>query len=112
MLQRRFANGALEQEHLVGKLDRIAMGRLFPAAPGILVDQRIDLETLLFGEVIDIVDQLVEFVDTGDGVALPPTMERPDRPFGGLQRIVGVVIHGDEIKFDLGATTGFQPFSM
>ncbi len=76
------------------------------------MDQRIDLETLLFGEVIDIVDQLVEFVDTGDGVALAANDGAAGPALRRLQRIVGVVIHGDEIKFDLGATTGFQPFSM
>jgi hypothetical protein len=33
-----------------------------------LVDQRVDLQPLLVGEVVDVVDQLVELVDAGDRI--------------------------------------------
>ena len=84
VLQRRFADGALEQEHLIGKLDRIAVTQIdFHLRRAFLMDQRVDLQALAFGEMIDVVDEFVELVDGGDGIALPPPIGRPERPTGG-----------------------------
>ena len=47
MPQRRLADGALEHEHLVGKLDRIAVAKIdLELRRALLVDQRVDLEAL------------------------------------------------------------------
>jgi hypothetical protein len=47
VLQRRLADGALEQEHLVGEFDRIAVAQVDLELTGaFLVDQRVDLQPL------------------------------------------------------------------
>jgi predicted regulator of Ras-like GTPase activity (Roadblock/LC7/MglB family) len=47
VLHRGFANGALEQENLIGQRDRVAMAQIDLELPrALLVDQRVDLETL------------------------------------------------------------------
>ncbi|MCY1304369.1 hypothetical protein D9M70_541190 [compost metagenome] len=67
MFQRRLADRALEQEDLVGQLDRVAVAKVdLELRRSLFMDQRVDLETLLLGEVIDVVDQLVELVDAGN----------------------------------------------
>ena len=97
------SNGALEHEHLVGKLDRVAMAQVdFELRRTLFMDQRVDLETLLLREVIDIVDQFVELVDACDRVALTAENRAAGATFRRMQRIIGVVILGDEIEFDLG----------
>ena len=102
MLERRFADGALEQEHLVGELDRIAVAQIdFELAGALFVDQRVDLQALAFGEMVDVVDEFVEFVDAGDRIARAAA----DRPAGAAdrrrQRIVGVRVLAHEVEFDL-----------
>ncbi len=83
VLERCLADRALEHEDLIGKLDGIAVAQVdFKLARAFLVDQRVDLQPLSL-EMVDIVDQFVEFVDAGDRIALPP-MARPERPTGGV----------------------------
>ncbi|MNT04850.1 hypothetical protein D3C72_1394430 [compost metagenome] len=97
VLQRRLADGALEQENLIGKLDGVAVAQVdLQLRRAFLVD----LEALLFREVIDIVDQLVELVDAGDGIALPADNGAAGPALRRMQRIIRVVIHGDEVEFD------------
>ena len=67
--KRRLANGALEQEHLVGKGERVAVAEIDLHLGGaFLVDQRVDLQALGFGEIVDVVEQRVELVDRRDRV--------------------------------------------
>ena len=44
-------------------------------------DQRVDLQALLVGEVVDIVDQLVELVDYGRRIGLAAGDLRPEGPW-------------------------------
>ena len=102
MLHRRFADRALEQEYLVGKLDRIAVAKVdLQLRRALLVDQRVDLQTLLFREVVDVVDQFVELVDAGDRIALTAEDRAAGAALWRMQRIVGVVVLGDEVELDL-----------
>ncbi len=56
--ERRLADRALEQEHLVGELQRIAVAQVdLHLRRAFLVDQRVDLEALRLGEVVDVVEQ-------------------------------------------------------
>ena len=102
VLQRRLADRALEHEHLVGELDRIAVAQVdLELAGALLVDQRVDLEALALGEMVDVVDQLVELVDAGDRIARAAA-DRPARASDRRhQRIVGVGILAHEVELDL-----------
>ena len=65
--QRRLARGALEEERLIGKVQRMPMDKLISICAGpILVDQRVDFDILVLAELIDVVEQRIELVDGGD----------------------------------------------
>ena len=67
----------------------------------LLVDQRVDLEALRLGEVVDVVEQLVELVDRGDRIGLARRL-RPARAAGRrLERIVGIGVRLDQVELDL-----------
>ncbi len=101
VLQRGFPDRALEQEHLVGKLDRIAVTQIdFELRRAFLVDQRVDLEALALGEVIDVVDEFVELVDAGDGIPLSAADRAARASDRRRQRIIGIRIFLDEIELD------------
>ena len=62
--ERRLADRALEQEHLVGELDRIAVAQIdLHLRRAVLVVQRVDLQPLRLGEAVDVVEELLELVD-------------------------------------------------
>jgi hypothetical protein len=67
-------------------------------ARAFLVDQRVDLQPLRLGEVVDVVDQLVELVDAGDGIALPAADGAARAADRRGQRIVGVRVFVDELR--------------
>ncbi len=99
----RLADRALEQEHLVGKLDRIAVAQVdFELGRSLFMDQRVDLQPLFLREMVDVVDQFVEFVDAGDRITLAAEDRAAGAALRRMQRIVGVVILGDQVEFDLG----------
>ncbi len=55
--QRRLADRPLEQEHLVGQLDRIAVPQIdLHLRRAVLMRQRIDLQPLRLGEFVDVVE--------------------------------------------------------
>ncbi len=65
--QRRFAHGALEQEHLVGQAQRIAVHEVDLHLRGArFVHQRIDFDLLHLAVVVDVVQHRVELVDRVD----------------------------------------------
>ena len=110
VLQRGLADRALEQEHLVGKLDRVAVAQIDLELPrAFLVDQRVDLQALHFREVVDVVDQFVELVDAGDGIALAARDRAARAPDRRHQRIVRIGVLAHEIELDLGRDDRLQP---
>ena len=72
VLQRRLADHALEEEHLVGQPHRIAVGAgfssIWPAPPSCKMPSIFEAHGL--GEIVDVVDDLAVFID-------PPTWNRP-----------------------------------
>ena len=69
--QRRLAHGALEQEDLVGQIERIAVQEVdFHLRRAVLVDQRVDVDVLRLAEVVDVVEERIELVDGVDAVGL------------------------------------------
>ena len=64
LLERRLADRALEEEDLVGELHRVAVEKVdLDLAGAALLDDGVDLEALRLGEIVDVVDHLVVFVD-------------------------------------------------
>ena len=57
------ADQALEEEHLVGQTDWVAMGEVQLDLPrAAFLQDAVDLQALCFGEVVDVVDDLAVFV--------------------------------------------------
>ena len=78
MLEGGLAQGALEQEGLVGEIERVAVVEvdLHLRRPG-LVGQRVDVDLLRFAPVVDVLEDRVELVDRIDAERLP--RESPHR---------------------------------
>ena len=73
----------------------------------ILVDQRVDRDVLILAELIDIVEQRVEFIDSCDAVGLAAgfgTARAADRR---LERIVRIDVRLDEVELELGCDHRF-----
>jgi hypothetical protein len=102
VLHRRLADGALEQEHLVGQFDGIAVAQVdLELARTLLVDERVDLEPLALGEMVDVVDQLVELVDRRRWNSRRRRRSDARAPDRRNQRIVRVGVLAHEIELDL-----------
>ena len=102
MAQRRLADRALEQEHLVGELDRIAVTQVdLHLRRAVLVIQRVDLQTLRLGEAVDVVEQLLELVDGGDRIRLTRALGTAGTADRRFQRVVGIDVRLDEIELHL-----------
>ena len=101
--ERRLADRALEEEHLVGELHRVAVQQVDLDLPGAaLLDDRVDLEALRLGEVVDVVDHLAVLVDRAHRVGLPAdTICRPVRPDRRLDRLVRVQVRLDQVELHL-----------
>ena len=85
MLERRLAQRALEQEGLVGELQRVAVVEvdLHLRRAG-LVGQRVDVDLLRLAPVVDVLEDRVELVDRVDAEATgAPVSCRRERPIGG-----------------------------
>ena len=101
--QRRFARRALEEERLVGEVERIAVQQVDLHLRGaVLVDQRVDLDVLVFAELVHVVEQRIELVDRRDAVALAAGLGAAGAPHRRLQWIVGVDVGLDQVELELG----------
>ena len=100
--QRRLARGALEQECLVGKIERLAVQQVdFHLRRAVLVDQRVDLDVLRLAEGVDIVEQRIEFVDRGDAVGLPAGLGAAGAADRRLELVVGIDVRLDQVELEL-----------
>ena len=99
---RRLARRALEEEGLVGQLQRIAVHQVDLHLRGaVLVDQRVDLDLLGLAELVDVVEQRVELVDRRDAVGLPADLRPARAADRRLQRIVRVDVGLDQEELEL-----------
>ena len=99
--QRGFARRALEQERLVGEVERIAVDQVDLHLRGAgFVDQRVDVEVLRLAECIDVVEQRVELVDRRDAVGLAADFRAAGAADRRLQRIVRVGIRLDQVELE------------
>ena len=103
MLHRRLADGALEQEHLIGQDHGIAMAKIdLHLRRALFVDQGVDLQGLGLGEGVDIFKQGVELIDRADGIGSAAGLGASRPADGRLKRIVGIDVALDQIEFELG----------
>jgi hypothetical protein len=100
--QRRFARRALEHECLVGEIQRIAVQQVdFHLRRTVFVDQGVDRDVLLFAELVDVVEQRIEFIDGRDAVRLATGLRAPRTTDRRLERIIRVDVGFNQIKLEL-----------
>ena len=101
--QGRLPDGALEQKHLIGQGERVAMAQVDLHLGGaLLMDQGVHLELLGLGEGVDVLEQGVELIDRRDRIGPPARLGSAGTPDRRLQRIVRVGVALDQIELDLG----------
>src|SRR5438874_5299800 len=101
MLQRGLAHGALEQEDLIGKLQRIAMIKVdLELRRAAFMAQRIDIEFLRLAEIINVLDDRIEIIGGVDAIGLAAGLLAARAPDGRLKRIIRVDIALDQIEFE------------
>lgn len=103
MLQRGLADGALEQENLVGQLQRIAMIEIdLKLGRTTFMAQRIDVEFLRLAVVIDILDDRIEIIGGVDAVGLSARLLAAGAANGGIERIVRINVLFHQVEFEFG----------
>ena len=101
--QRRLSCRALEHEGLISKIERIAMQEVdLHLRRTILVDQRVDRDILVLAELVDIVEQRVEFIDGCDAVGLAAGFGAARAADRRLERIVRVDVGLDQVELEFG----------
>ena len=103
MLERGLAQGALEQEGLVGELERVAVVEvdLHLRRTG-LVGQRVDVDLLRLAPVVDVLEDRVELVDRVDAERLARRLLPPRAADRRHQRVVGVLVDLGQEELELG----------
>ena len=99
---RRLADGALQQEHLVGQGDGVAVPQVdLHLGRALFVDQRVHLQVLGLGEGVDVLEDGVELVDGADRIGPPAGLGAAGAADRRFERIVGVGVALDEIELQL-----------
>jgi hypothetical protein len=101
--QRGFPHRALEQEHPVGQVHGVAVGEvdLHLAGAG-LVDQGLDAQPVHLAEARELQEEGVEVVDGVNGVRLAARLGLAGTAQRRLQRLVRVLVAGDQVELHLG----------
>ncbi len=101
--QRGLAHRALEQEHAVGQVHRVAVREVDLHLPGAgLVDQRLHAEAVHAAELREFHEEGIEVVDRVDGVRLPARLGLAGPPERRLQRLVRILLASDQVELHLG----------
>ena len=102
VLQCRLAHGALEQEDLVGKLERIAVIEIdLELGRPAFMRQRVDIELLRLAKVIDVLDDRIEIIGGVDAIGLAARLLAARAADRGFERIVGIDVPLDQVEFEL-----------
>ena len=103
VLERGLAQRALEQERLVGELERLAVVEVDLHLGGAaLVGQRVDVDHLRLAPVVDVLEDRVELVDRLDAVALARRFRPARAPDRRLERIVRILVDLGQEELQLG----------
>ena len=99
--QRSLAHRALEQEHAVRELERIAVHEVdFHLRRADFVNQRVDFQLLNVAVLVDVFEQRIEFVDRFDRVRLTARLRTPGPADRRLQRQIRVLVHVDQVELE------------
>ena len=102
VLEGRLADGALEQEDLVGKLERVAVVEVdLELGRAAFMDSVSTIEFLGFAAVVDVLDDRIEIIGGVDAIGLAARLLAARAADRRLQRIVGIDVALDEIEFEL-----------
>ena len=103
VLERGLAQRALEQERLVGELERLAVVEVDLHLGGAaLVGQGVDVDDLRLAPVVDVLEDRVELVDRLDAVALARRFRPARAPDRRLERIVRILVDLGQEELQLG----------
>ena len=103
VLERRLAQRALEQERLIGELQRVAVVEIDLHLGGAgLVGQGVDVDLLRLAPVVDVLEDRIELVDRLDAVALARRFRSLGAADRRLQRIVGILVDLGQEELELG----------
>src|SRR3990172_4812601 len=101
--ERGLADRPLEQEHLIGEMDGVAMQEIDLKLRGTaFLDDRVDLQILPLGKLVDVVHDLLVLVYGTEAVSLTARAWPARAADRRLERIVGVWVRLGEIEFELG----------
>ena len=107
VFQGRFAQGALEEKHLVGQAQRVAVQEVdFHLPRADFVDQGIDVQVHQLAIIVDILEQRVELVDGVDAVHLAAGLGPAAASDGRLQGQVRVAVLCRQVELQLGRHHG------
>ena len=102
MAQGGLAHRALEDKHLVGETERLAVAEVDLHLPGpALVVERVDIELLGLAIVVEVLEEGVELVDRVDAELLAPGLAPARGADGRLERLVRVGVLLDQVELDL-----------
>ena len=103
MAQRGFADQPLEEEDLVRQPDGVAMRKVdLDLARAAFLQDAVNLESLGFGKIIDVIDDLAVFIDRTHRIGLLAGSAAARPAHGGHDRHVGIKIARGQEEFHLG----------
>ncbi len=98
----RLAHRALEQEHLVGQVQRVAMQEVdFHLAGAHFVNQRVDGQILCVAVVVDVLEHIVVLVHRVDRVGLASGFRAAGAAQRRLQRQIGIAVDVNDVELHL-----------
>jgi hypothetical protein len=97
------AHGALEQEHLVGQRQCVAMVEIdLDLRRAGLVGQRVDVDFLRRAIIVDVLEDRIELVDRVDAIGLAAALGPAGASDRRHQRIIGIGVDLDQEELQLG----------
>ena len=109
MAHRRLADGALEQEHLVGQFNGVAVLEVDLQLGGpAFMGQVVHVDTLDFAVVVDVLDERLKLVHGIHAVGLAHGFLAARAANGRLQRVIRIRIALDEIELNFRRNDGHQ----
>ena len=96
-----FPDRPLEEKDLIRKIDGIAVQQIdFELRRAAFLNDRVDLQILPLGKFVDVVDDLVVFVDGAKAIGLPAGAGTARASHRRLERIIGIGVGFGQIEFE------------
>ncbi len=99
VLQGRLAHGALEQEHLIGKLKGIAMVEIdFKLGRAAFMGQRINIQFLGFAVIVNILNDGIKIIGRVNAISLATGLLAALAADSGFYGVIGIEVFLAEIE--------------